>query len=357
MKRLDRYVFKELSVPLLIGTIVFALLFVANDMIFIYKTFNVDSIPPTAIAQLLIYKFPQWLNYTLPIGASLGASLAVSRLARESEITAMRAAGISVFRVFRPMFFAGLVVAAANFLVVEKLVPPSSRAYKKLVNEVGLLAMVPDFKSNVMLKLDKFNASFGSIQKENSGRVLLRDVLLIERPRPDEILIYRAATGKYNAGVWTIDAPNVVRLKGDMVVTATSQKETVINEPVRVADLFAAPTPEEETTGTLAKAIDEAKQSKLPSTNIEIAYHQKFAVPVACLVFAFTGAVLAMRFSKAGPFIGVLVSLGLVWLYFNAFIISGDIFGKQAWVPPIVAAWLPNLVFGTFGLMFVRRLE
>ena len=127
MRKLDRYLLGELLVPLLIGTVVIALLFVANDLIAIYKTFNVDAVPRLAIVQMLLYKLPSWMNYTFPIGMALGASLAVSRLARESEITAMRAAGIRVSRILLPIVVAGGLVSVANYLVVERLIPPATK--------------------------------------------------------------------------------------------------------------------------------------------------------------------------------------------------------------------------------------
>ncbi len=356
MKRLDYYVLKELAVPLFIGTVVFALLFVANDMIYIYKTFNVDAVPPLAIAQLLIFKFPFWLNVTLPIGTALGASLAVSRLARESEITAMRAAGIRVMRVFAPLLFAGVLVAVLDSYVVEQVVPPASKAYRKLVNEVGLLAAVPQFRSNVMLNVDRYTASFGSVARQPNGVVALNDVLMFERPRPNEAVCYKAKNGTYKDGVWKIRAANIVRWK-DSSVTSIESNDVTIYEPIRIADLFVQPTPEEETSSSLLKAIRQYKASHLSTTNLEIQFHQKLAGPVACLIFAFTGAVLAMRLSKAGPFIGVMVSLGIAWLYFNAYVISGEVLGRNGWVSPIMAAWLPNIVFGAFGLLLVRRME
>lgn len=357
MKALDRYVLKELLVPLLIGTVVFAMLFVANDMIAIYKTFNVEAVPFLAILQLLLYKFPTWLSVTFPIGTSLGASLAISRLSRESEITAMRAAGIPVRRVFLPLLFAGAFMGVANFFIVEKWVPPSSQKYKKLLTEVGFLAGIPQFRSNVNLSLGRYSASFGSISRGGPGQVLLRDIVLFERPRHDEVMIYSSKSGDYVNGNWHITAPYIIHLKGTRVLTAESKDTIKIYEPIRVSDVFTPPSPEEESLQSLRTAIGQLREMKQSTLSLEIALHKKFADPMACLVFAFTGAVLAMRFAKAGPFIGVMVSLGLVWLYFNVYVICGDVFGKNGWVPPPLAAWLPNLMFGLFGLIFVRKLE
>jgi len=117
MKRLDRYLWKELFVPFIIGTFAVMLMFQANYLIYIYREFSIATVPIPAVLKLILFQTPEWLNMTLPVGTSLGASLAISRLARESELTAMRASGASVLRVLRPVVVFGLCVAIANFLV------------------------------------------------------------------------------------------------------------------------------------------------------------------------------------------------------------------------------------------------
>jgi lipopolysaccharide export system permease protein len=357
MRKLDRYVLGELFVPLLIGTVVIALLFVANDLIAIYKTFNVEAVPRLAIVQLLLYKLPSWLNYTFPVGMALGASLAVSRLARESEITAMRAAGIRVSRIVLPVVWAGLLVSLANYWVVERLVPPATKEYRRLSSEVGFLGSVPQFRSNVLLEIDRYVASFGSVERMGDGSVRLRDVLMIERPRAGEVVVTLAESGWFKDGVWSILSPTVYHLKGSHLNTLESKDAIKINEPIRISDVFMPPMPEEETVESLSSAIAQAKSSAQPTTSLELALHQRFAVVASCLVFGLLGSVLAVKFARAGPFIGVLVSLGLVWLYMNLFVISGDIFAKNGWLSPLMAAWMPNGLYVVASLVFMRNIE
>jgi lipopolysaccharide export system permease protein len=65
----------------------------------------------------------------------------------------------------------------------------------------------------------------------------------------------------------------------------------------------------------------------------------------------------AVWMSRAGPFVGVLFSLAMVLAYYNAFVISTEIFGRNGWLPPIAAAWLPNVIFFLLGLWAIRRAE
>ena len=109
MKRLDRYILREMFVPFLIGTIAVVLMFQINELIALYKNFNLNAVPMTAVLQVILFKTPAYLNMTLPVGVSLASSLAISRLTRESELTAIRSAGVSILRVVRPVMIAGVV--------------------------------------------------------------------------------------------------------------------------------------------------------------------------------------------------------------------------------------------------------
>lgn len=356
MKRLDRYVLKELATPMAVGTVVIALLFMANEFISIYKNFEVSSLPIAAILQMVLYRMPYWLSLTLPCGTAIGVALAVSRLARESELNAMRAAGIPLRRILWPVLWVGVILAVANFLIVEKLIPPASKQYRNVTSQASVVGSAPAFKSNVMLQLDRYTASFGSIQRTKQGSVLLKDIVIFERPKAGEIWLYVADEGVYDDGVWTIPNTFAWKMSG-MDLLATHSGEIVINERIRVPDLFVQPTPEEETATDLWKAIVAGKASKSDTTILEIAYHVKFSLPASCLVFALVAASFAVAMVRSGPFVGLLVSMGLVMLFYNVHIVSTEIIGKNGWLPPLLSAWLPDVLYAVVGVVLLWRAE
>ena len=116
MKKLDWYMLKELTVPFLIGTVAVLLMFQANQFIYLFKSVSLQNVPFSAFAQLVLYKTPYWANMTLPVGMSLAASLAMSRITRESELTAIRAANVEA--IFLPGYYteAALIVRQARDL-------------------------------------------------------------------------------------------------------------------------------------------------------------------------------------------------------------------------------------------------
>ena len=114
---------------------------------------------------------------------------------------------------------------------------------------------------------------------------------------------------------------------------------------------------DEKSLVALRKVIREKKQSGLDSRADEQAYYTRYSLPVACLIFAFVAPLLSIRFAKLGAFIGVILSLFLIGLYYNAFVISDQIVGPNKWANPMVAAWLPNICVLVMGLLAMRRLE
>jgi lipopolysaccharide export system permease protein len=356
MRKLDRYILKEMITPMVVGTLVIALLFMANEFIAIFKNFEVTRLPFTAIMQMVFFRMPFWLSLTLPSGTAIGVALAVSRLARESEITAMRAAGVPIRRIFLPIMIVGLVVAVANFYIVEKLIPPAAREYKNVTNRSSILGSAPAFKSNVMLQLDQYTANFGSVRRLPGGVVALEDIVIFERPKPGEVWIYRADEGTYKDGIWRIPAADSYQLS-DLRLVAGRGKDLEINQAIRVGDLFVQPTPEEETAEALRKAIQNGRANKQDTTNLEVAYHVKFALPASCLVFALASAAFAVTLMRSGPFVGLIVSMGLVMLFYNFHIVSTEILGNRGWMPPLLAAWLPDLLYSAVALVLIWRAE
>ncbi len=357
MKILDRYVLRELVVPFLIGTLSVLLMFQANTLIFQLKTFSLSAVPPLALAQLILYKTPYFLTWTLPIAMSLTSSLAISRLARESELTSMRGAGASILRVCYPVMAFGALVGVGLWYITERVMPPSQAAARKLEIELSVRATAPEFRSNVVVNLRNFTASIGSVSRGRGSVVQLSQVLLFERPRVGEVVIYSAETGEYRDGIWTLKDAMGWHVKGSTLTKFVSKQRPVINDPISVESLFSPPTQEEQTADQLLKAIGEGRKMGQDTTSLQVAYHTRFAIPATCFIFAVVGPIFAVWFSRAGGFVGVLLSIVIVFLYYNAHIISTEILGRNALVPPWVAAWLPNFVFVAFGLIAIRRLE
>lgn len=358
MKKLDRYIVREMVVPFLIGTFVVVLMFQINTYIGLATELNLDSVPFSAVLQFIVYKTPEFLNLTLPAGMSLAAALAITRLARESELTAMRAAGVRILRVVLPIAIFGTFVAVGNFYLVEKVIPRTTREANRIGMQAAILGMgSTTFAANKMISLKRYTASFGSVSRRGDD-LDIRDVLLVERPGPEgQIYLTTAQSATYHNGIWSFHGAYWRWLNGEDLWQAKPMKDFTVNEPIVVDEMFMPPSPQEQSTEQLRQAIRTAKMLKTDYKQLEVEYYVKYSIPAACIVFAIVAPVFAIYFARTGGFVGVLVSFVIVLLYYNAFVISTKILGKIDSIPAWLAAWSPNIVFALLGIAAIRRLE
>lgn len=356
MKKLDSYMLRELIVPFLIGTVAVIMMFQANTYIYLGKNFNLKNIPTAAVFQLIFYSTPSYLWMTLPVGTALGTSLAMTRIVRESELTAMRAAGARIFRVILPLGLFGVLVSAADYYVIDYLNPAASEKAEKLSIQIGMMGYAPDVKTNTIIQLRQYAASFGSVVRKGED-LQISKILLIEQPEPDVTVLTTADHATYHDGIWKFQNAFYRFLKGQDLVTAKPKGDFTVNQKIVTGDLFQAPALKEQTSQQIRESIEAAKKIGQDTKQLEVNYHIKFSVPAACLLFAFVAPIFAIKFARGGAFVGVLLSMGLVILYYNGFVISTQILSKLDFVSGPMAAWLPDIVFALLGAIALRRLE
>ncbi len=366
MRRLDRYVVKELIVPFLIGTIVVVMMFQANAYIYIAKTFNVENIPLAARFQWIMFETPSYLRMTLPVGMSLAAALATTRMARESELTALRAAGARILRVIWPIFVFGSLVGLANFYIVDRVVPVATRKADDLAHKNEYLGVAAGMKSNAFLQLSSggvsYAAALGTVSRLPNDALSITNILLIDRSDPQKTTIVKAKTGRYDRGLWSFYDAVMILMEGDEIVTFKPVGTFQINQGVSLDQIFRDTSfnpgdLEQSTTPDLRKEIASELATRGDPRPAQVELYQRYAIPASCAVFSLTSPIFSIYFARQGGFVGVLVSFVIVVLYYNAFVISTQILGKVDWVPAWIAAWLPNILFAILGIFAIRRLE
>ena len=358
MKRLDRYMLKEMAVPMFWATVVVTLLFQANFLIAEYRFLNVSQLHWAAKWQIILLHTPSFLQMALPVGVSMGGAMAMSRLARESELTALRAAGVPIMRVILPATVAGLVLGCFNFYAGNYLMPQAEVDAYNVENKMAGLAVIPEFASNQIFKLKQYTISIGQIRRVGNNQVDLDNVVLFEHPRADQTAITHAPHGVYDHGTWKFPNAYYFLVEGSHLTMAKA-KQIIFNEKIVIDDFFANPANkvETQTLDALRQSIESFKKAGQKPNELETNYYFRFSVPAACLLFGLVSPVLAVRFAKGGVVAGVILSIFLVFLYYNLYMICKEVFGKQGWMPPMVAAWLPDVIFLVLGVWGVRRLE
>jgi len=368
MKKLDRYLAGEMVVPFLIGQCAVVLMLTGTVLYNNADTFLNFAIPASGVVRIAAYFMPYLVSLTMPVAVAIAASLAVSRLARDSEITVARAAGISLQRIFLPVMLIGVLASVADLLFGEKVVPWANRQYERTMRDLSANTrfLSPQQGQVVQSPDRRYTASIGRIELRGR-KALLRDVLLVVREPPGgPVTVIAADRADYDDGLWTLHDARTFLHEARGVRHRVARSERVeINFRIaeRVFDAISLQlplyTPSSATSLTdLAGRIASGRRHGWVNHLDLLDLHFRLSVPFSCLVFAIACPPLALRFARGGGFMGVLLSIVLVFVYWNA-LLAARILGARYpnVLPPAVAGWGQNVVLAALGFLLLRRSE
>lgn len=357
MKLLDRMLLSELVVPFLIGTLAVVMMLIGNMLFFYAEVFFAKGVPILAVLQMIVYHVPYLLVLTLPVATALSISLAVNRLARDSEIVVLRNAGASLWRIFLPLLLAGVFVSLVNLWLEEVVVPRAEGEFRRIRDRIVFMQSAPLLRSNVVFRLREYAFYIGMVERVEGNRAHLRDVQVWEMPVSGYARTILAPRALYDDGVWRLyDAQVHIYGHDGFAIDAHVKGEITINLRVALEDVLSTPLPEETRASELRRQAQELERAGIPAVRLWVAYHFKYSIPFACAVFALCSAPLALTFARAGSFVGVLLAIILVFLFWNTLLLA-RLLGNQGLLPPAVAAWAPNVLFTVGGLFILWRLE
>ena len=348
-----RYLVVEQGIPLLVSLmVVTVVLFLGRSVRYTRLLFASPSALQD-LGKLFLYSLPYLLAFAIPMATLLGVLLAFTRLASDNEITAVKAAGLSLYQLV-PAVAIVTVSASLIALALSLLVLPRANDALKV-----FLADMARSRIRVGLKERVFNDQFTGLvffvnriapEGGNLHEVFISD----ERdPRFRNTIIAEEAVVSNTLGRKELD----LRLLRGMIVRVDSERRTT--QTIRFQDYDFSLDLVFRQAGAIRKAeaqmrlpeLEQALQgAKLGSPEyhyLSTEWHKRFALPFACLVLGFIAAPLSLQTGAAGRLAGVVLGLLLFLLYYVLFTGAETLAEGGLW-PPAAAIWLPN---GLFGLL------
>ncbi|HLJ54245.1 MAG TPA: LptF/LptG family permease [Chthonomonadaceae bacterium] len=379
MKLLDRSLLREMVVPFLIGQAAIVLMLIGSVLYNNATVLLMNQVPLADVAKLILYFLPFLVHMTMPVAMAVGASMAVSRLGRDSEITVMRASGASLVRIFMPFLVVGLVASVTDFFFGELIVPLAVQRLEATLAEIpNHLPKLQPLAGDWIVSNDRSYVIYVKTMIPRRGYIELHGVMIVSGPKAifsgeSEPLHLYAENGRYRDGNWTLDHPI-------SFTYTTDGKKVELTRP-NSFNLFITVDPASFQSGfllqlpmwTMARSSnrtfwqlgDDIRRNDKQHTNDVLTvldYHFKLSIPFSCLVMALCCPPLSLRFAKGGGFMGVLLSICLVFVYWNTMLLARIVGtpGPESGiplVPPVVAAWSQNVLFILIGLYVLRKSE
>lgn len=356
IRPLDRYVFGEFWRIFVATALGFPVLVIMIDLTDNLEKYLNRDLPKAQIALSYLYWLPDSMFLVLPAAVLFATVFAIGALTRHAEVTAAKASGISFYRLVMPIFLGAILIAGLG-LILGEIVPITNAKRQELIGEVKAR------RGN-----DRYNFAYaaedGRVYKVGALNVERRTLNAIEIERkgngPDyPTYILAAPNGEWNSGEgWTLRRGNLHIVPDDyahLTITFDSLHDRHFTE--EPADLLASPKdPHEMRYRELSRFIRALERSGGDADELKVERMLKLAIPLTCIIIAFFGAPLATSTQRGGAAYGIGVSLATTVVFLMAIQLTKAI-GGQGMVPPDLAAWLPNIIFGIIGTILLVRVR
>jgi LPS export ABC transporter permease LptF/LPS export ABC transporter permease LptG len=363
MRILTRYILREVTAHALIGAAIFTFVLFTRDLGRILELVVRASAPLPSVAEIFFFTVPLALTYTLPMSVLVGILIGLSRLAADSEITAMRASGMGVWSFLRVLSI--FVIAAWLLALVNGLyIAPRAQAAlghleerlkgSQVSFEIQPRVFYEGFPKIVLYVQDVKGAQGAAVWKgvfmadlsdATNPKITLAKEGIVISEGPDRLhlhLIDGSAheTDPKDAGHYQISTFEQTDIPIDLPSTENKPDESL---PAEVMD-----------TRTLWQKA--SRTDPISARWYLIAFHKRFALPTACLVLALVGIPLGLSSKKSGKSGGFVLTILLVFVYYVISLVGVSL-ARQGRVSPWFGAWLADFVFLALALFLLLRAE
>ena len=355
---LDWYIIKKF-----IGTYVFSIILIISIAIVFDFNENLSKFTQYhAPWRAIIFDYyanfiPYYSNLFSPLFVFIAVIYFTSKLAGNSEIIAMMATGMSFRRLLRPYMFTCVLIALTTFYLNAYVIPHGTIIRQQFENRYRR-NKVTTAAENVQIRLSKntvvYIQHYDDRMKRGFGFSLdkFADKKLVSHMTASEIQYDTIADSKYH---WKANNWKIRTLKGlRETITSGAVKDTMLlMEP---ADLIYSKGQQETfTSPELLQYI--SKQTSRGSANVkqyEVEYHKRIAMSFASFILTIIGASLSARKRKGGMGLYLGIGLGLSFAYIMLQTVSST-FAINADAPPMLAAWIPNIIFAVIACFCYRQ--
>jgi len=354
----DKYLAREILKCLVVVLAVVVGLYVIVEFFNKADNFIESGLPISRLIRYLQLKLPQIIAQITPVGLLLAVLITFGLMNKNNEVIALKSGGVSVYYLLRPVLTIAVFLAILLFSLSEIVVPITiSKANKIWLMEVKNKPTLTSKQRNIWVKGHRaiyFIQYFNSQNQTISGVILnfFDDEFKLTRRVDAKTGVYvqgkwifydsmeqvlDAESASYNVRFYSQKAENVDFLPEDLMRVFKRSNE------MNIAELFAY--------------IREVESEGYDATTFRVDFHARFAYPVICIIVCLMATGIAVkRKSREGPSVSIGFGAALVFLYWvlHGFCLS---LGYGGLLPPIISAWISNIIFSCYGVLNLINAE
>ena len=372
-----RYVFREVMSPVLLGLMIYVLVFLMNALFELAELAIKKEMPPSVVLRLLMYLLPRVLEMTLPMAALLGILIGVGRLSADSELIALRASGVSYLKIVSPVLVLALTCWGISSILMHRIEPRAQYKKRRLFSEqLYTTDLRRELKPRVFF--EELQGMLVYADEVYQGGDFLERVFIHQTDAEgrEVVTLARRAQIDYDrhsgtAQFFLENGTNHTMTPGEPESYQISrfEKQKFVRPPdesfkMRLG-LLSRDSPRNYQEQSLEELGKTAKQAgsitHVPTRervigSIMVVMHERFALPFACLAFAFVGVPLGIANRRGGKASGFSLSIGIAIVYWLLYSVGQNLV-REGKIAPVVGMWAANALLAGLGLflLFLRE--
>jgi lipopolysaccharide export system permease protein len=358
MKIVDRYLIHEYLRNLLFITISFIALFLIIDFFEKIRMFLSNHATFGQMGSYFLFMIPMIVSQILPAAVLLASLVTCGTLSRHSEITAMKANGISLYRIALPVLTIAALTSLLIFFLSEWVTPHTNdRAKNILLIKVQKKPFMGSFKQDQIWY--RGQKGIYNFRLFDARTATLQGITIHYLDRQMKLVMrLDAERGEWTEGRWLFHNVLIARFDDGEFPVLSRMKQQVVDLPERPSD-FQLIQKDAEAMGysELKRYIRKLQSEGYDATRYVVDLHGKMAFPLVSILLAIIGVSFSLRSERSGGIaqgIGAGLVIGFSYWLVYAF---GMSLGRSGTLPPFIAAWFANILFGAASLFLIRRVK
>jgi len=358
----NRYILKELIPPFSLSLLFFIFVFLMRQILEITNVIVNYQVSLTAFLLMLAYSMPYFFAYIIPMSVMMSVLLTFLRLSSDNEIVALKANGISIYRLLPPVILFSVFSALLTGFMAIYGIPWGQQSYKQM----ALNVVQSNF--NVGLKERQFNDSFDGVMfyvnkidfKDNSlGDIYIEDqrnegfsttivspkgmifngedklsfILSLYNGMINQVNLKNRAvhSTRFDTYDFQLDLKNAVK---------NISKKKVKEKDMRIEELIAF--------------LKTAKKKTKKYYSVWVTFHKKFSIPFACIALGILAVPLGVQSSSTRKSAGLGIGL-IAFLIYYLLLSVGLVLSEAGHLPPVIGMWMPNFIMGGLGVFLLIK--
>ena len=356
LNKLDQYVIRQFWIILGIAMLGFLSIFIIVDLIENLDRFMDNSVPGKIVLKYYFYTLPYFLGISLPMAVLIATVLSLGSMVKRNEWTAMKASGISLFRISVPLIICGGILSGVSFVLDNNLVAYGNekrfeidrdyvkrKSRHKLKNTLKDIFLQKEITNHISL-------SRYFIDKASGNDFTMVDLGLLKiRKRIDaKKIFWNSDSSKWSLKGYSIRFFNENGIEENVLI---GKKDTLIDLGFFPSEIQQqARKPDELDYYRLTNRINQLKLNGVDTIRWEVTKYLKISFAFTNLIVILCGIPLVVMKENNSLSFGLGASVFIIFGYY-AFIKFGQSLGFNGVLEPLVSAWIGNIVFVVAGLI------